>query len=344
MRTDRIVTITDDLYEYTAGYYVTNKWIDNDTLVGMRAADRIMDANQEVADDKQLVKISLTDGSIEVIDTGVKYATFSEVKNGKLYYNDKKGIIELDLKTDKKRYVCETDAGYLQLTADGAYASVFTGREGTPSRFYRVDIKTGEIEKLMEINFSEPFDVANHLMISPQDKDLFFFAHEGDCRYITNRLWLYNARTKKQWNIARQTLSSDGALGDCFGHEMWAPDGKGIWFAKYAVSPEPPRGICYVDIETGKYKLLYSKYKYWHVGVSADGRYVVADTQYDPHQSEVVIVDRETDEETVIDMPYMTGKHPCHPHPQLSPDNKKVVYTALDKEGGRTCIKVAYLK
>ena len=181
-------------------------------------------------------------------------------------------------------------------------------------------------------------------MISPFDKDLFFFAHEGDCRYVSNRLWLYNAETKKSWNIAKQTLNQDGTLGDCFGHEMWAPDGKGIYFAKYAGSPEPPRGICYVDIETGKYELLYTKYKYWHVGVSQDGRYLTADTQYDPHQSEVVIIDRETGEEFVVDMPYMTGRHPCHPHPQLSPDNKKIVYTALSKEGGRTCIKVAYLK
>ena len=59
---------------------------------------------------------------------------------------------------------------------------------------------------------------------------------------------------------------------------------------------------------------------------------------------EVVIIDRETGEEFVVDMPYMTGRHPCHPHPQLSPDNKKIVYTALSKEDGRTCIKVAYLK
>ena len=331
MRVNRIVTITDDTYQYTAGYYVTNKWIDNDTLIGVRAPDKTMEANIESADDKQLVRISLRDNKIEVIDTGVRYAGFSEVKNNKLYYNDKKGVIELDLINNEKRYVCETNAGYLQLTGDGAYASVFTGKEGEPSNFYRINIKTGEIEKLLEINFSEPFDVANHLMISPTDKDMFFFAHEGDCRYITNRLWLYDAKTKSKRNIARQKLNGDGDLADCFGHEMWAPDGKGIYFAKYAVSLEPPKGVCYVDIETGKYELLYSKYKYWHVGVSQDGRYIVTDTQYDPHQSEVVIIDRATDEEFLVDMPYMTGKHPCHPHPQLSPDNKKIVYTALDK-------------
>ena len=344
MNVKKIITITDNEYSYTAGYFVTNKWIDNNTFIAVRESDEIMIKNSEVAADKQLVKVSLSDNSIEVIDTGVSYATFSEVKNNKLYYNNHEGLVEYDLKTKERRYICKTDAGYIQMTADGKYASLFTGKEGTPSKFYRVNIESGEIEKILEINFSQPFDVANHLMISPHDKDMFFFAHEGDCRYISNRLWLFDAKTKEKRNIAKQTLNSDGALGDCFGHEMWAPDGKGIYFAKYAVSPEPPRGICYVDIQTGKYELLYTKYKYWHVGVSMDGRYLTADTQFDPHQSEVVIIDRESGEEFVVDMPYMTGRHPCHPHPQLSPDNKKIVYTALDKKDGRICIKVAYLE
>lgn len=343
MNVEKIITITDEQYQYTAGYYVTNKWIDENTFVGVRGSDEIITANVEPAADKQLVKVSLLDNSVEVIDTGVSYATFSEAKNNKLYYNDAKGFVEFDLHSNTKRYICETNAGFVHMTADGKYASLYTGKEGTPSKFYRVDVKTGDIEKILEINFAQPFDVANHLMISPFDKDLFFFAHEGDCRYVSNRLWLYNAKTKKSWNIAKQTLNQDGVLGDCFGHEMWAPDGKGIYFAKYAVSPEPPRGICYVDVQTGKHELLYTKYKYWHVGVSQDGRYLTADTQYDPHQSEVVIIDREAGEEFVIDMPYMTGRHPCHPHPQLSPDNKKVIYTALDKESGRICIKIAYL-
>ena len=345
MKLDRTVTIAEDNYCYSIGYYVTNKWIDNDTFIGVKEpVENVAGRYVESAPDKELVKVSLKDNSIEVIDTGVRYANFAEVKNDKIYYNDAIGIVEFDLKNNTKKRICETDAGYLHMTADGDYASVFTGKENEPSRFYRVNIKTGEIEKILERNFVRPFDVANHLMISPYDKDLFFFAHEGDTFYASNRLWLYNDKTKKQWNIARQTLTQDGELADCVGHEMWAPDGKGIYFAKYACSPEPPRGVCYVDVLSGKYELLYSKYKYWHVGVSQDAKYLVADTQYEPDQCEIVVIDRETDEEVVVDMVYMTGRHPCHPHPQMSPDNKKIIYTALDKESGRICIKVAYLK
>ena len=191
--------------------------------------------------------------------------------------------------------------------------------------------------------FEKPFNVANHLMISPTDKDILFFAHEGSTFYVSNRLWIYDAKTGSERNIAKQRLDRDGNVGDCFGHEMWAPDGNGLYFVKYPCSPIKPCGICYVDVKSGKYELLYSKHKYWHVGVSSDGKFLTADTQYAPHRSEVVVIDREKGREFVVDIPYITGIHPCHPHPQLSPDNNRVVYTALDKEDGRTCIKIAYL-
>jgi len=124
---------------------------------------------------------------------------------------------------------------------------------------------------------------------------------------------------------------------------MWAPDGKGLYFVKYLCLPTPPRGICYVDVQTGKAELLYTGYRYWHVGVSEDGRYLTADTQTGKDYSEVVLIDLNDNSETVIDKAKTNWTHPCHPHPQISPDNKKVVYTALN-EKGRTCVKVAILK
>jgi len=337
MKTEKTVTITDSEYYYTAGYYVTNKWIDNDSFVGIRFTDEAEMKNE-------IVKISLLDNSIEVITDDVKCTGFITVKNNKLYYINSKGFSEYDFETKNERLICEFEGEGPKMTADGKYASLYKVRDDEPSKFYRVNIETCECELVYEKMFAKPLPVANHLMISPTDKDMFFFAHEGETFYISNRLWLYNDKTKKAWNIAKQTLNQDGNLGDCFGHEMWAPDGKGLYFVKYACSPEPPFGVCYVDIETGKYELLYSNYKYWHVGVSQDGRYLIVDTQYAPKQSEVVIIDTKTGEEFVADMPYMTAIHPCHPHPQMSPDNSKVIYTALDKENGRTCIKISYIK
>ena len=39
MNVEKIKTIMDDEYHYTAGYFVTNKWIDNDTFIGVRATE-----------------------------------------------------------------------------------------------------------------------------------------------------------------------------------------------------------------------------------------------------------------------------------------------------------------
>lgn len=342
METDKIVTICDEKLHYSSGYFVTNKWIDNDTFVAVRSED------EEIGDKNELVKISLKDMSIEVLEKNIRSPLYPTAYENKVYYCGSKGIMELNLNDNTKRCVCESQAIALQLTADGKYASAFITHEDTetPSEFYRINIATGEIEKICEKTFEKPLYLANHLMISPTDKDMFFFAHEGNTRYVSNRLWLYNSKTEKSWNIAKQKLNQNGDLGDCFGHEMWAADGKGIYFVKYCCSPEKPTGICYADIQTGNYELLYSKFKYWHVGVSQDGKFLTADTQYNWELglSEVVVIDTETGEEFVVDMPHMTGVHPCHPHPQLSPDNKKIIYTALDKKSGQTCIKVGYLK
>ena len=337
MKVEKIITLTDDDYYYTAGYYVTNKWIDNETFIGVRAKE------ENIRENNELIKISLNDMSIEVLDKNIASSGFSTVCNNKVYYSNETGIVELDLESKAKRYICENGACAIQMTLDGKYASAFNEEDNLPNKFYRINIDTGEIEKIYEKMFQNPLHVANHLMISPTDKDIFFFAHEGSTFYVSNRLWIYDSKTGVARNIAKQKLNEDGDLGDCFGHEMWDTDGKGIYFVKYPCSNIKPCGICYVDVQSGNYKLLYSKYKYWHVGVSSDGRYLTADTQYAPLQSEVVVIDRESGDEFVVDMPYMTAVHPCHPHPQVSPDNSKIIYTALDKENGRTCIKIAYI-
>jgi len=363
IKTDRIEIIKDERFFYTSGYYVTNKWIDNDTFVAVRSENERMnypiDKNEYY--DAEIVKISLKDNSITSIAKVNHIMTFVEVRGNFVYYTTTDGVFSTDVVSGETTCIYEnniyiTEDGYsfgdgerkavfdgLHLTKSGEYASFFVAGNNRPTVFFRLNMQKGEVEKLYEVMFAKPLYEADHLMISPHDKDLFFFAHEGETFYIPNRLWIYNHRKKDAYNIAKQRLDEKGNVGDCFGHEMWSHDGKGIYFVKYPVSSLKPTGICYADVQTAEYELLYSEFKYWHVGVSQDGRYLLADTQYAPFQSEVVVIDRETGIESVIDMPHMTAIHPCHPHPQMSPDNKKVIYTALDKEGGRTCIKVAYI-
>ena len=62
----------------------------------------------------------------------------------------------------------------------------------------------------------------------------------------------------------------------------------------------------------------------------------------DKSKSEVVVVDLSDGSENVIDVA-KKEEHPAHPHPQLSPNNDKLIYTSLD-ENNRVVMKIAFLK
>ncbi len=119
-------------------------------------------------------------------------------------------------------------------------SSYFTSNKWADNdTFVGVRSKHPEIGFFYERNFKKPFNDVAHLMVCPENHELMFFCHEGETFYISNRLWLYDMGTGKEWNIAKQTLDRDGNLGDCFGHEMWTPDGKGLYFVKYDCSSLP---------------------------------------------------------------------------------------------------------
>ena len=358
---NKIITIADEEYHYSSGYYTMNKWIDNDNVVIARSKSQTIGVKQNPYEDTvEIIKVSLKTGEITVLcDDSLNFAEHV-VYGNKVYYSTGKELKVIDTLTgeikilyENSTYLNEFAKGGLyngemglmhspHITNDGKTISLFIPRDNEAAVFISVNTETGEAKEVFRKKFEGPFFWANHCMVCPENPDLFFFAHEGTTFYISNRLWIYDAKTQKAWNIAKQRLDDDGNLGDCYGHEMWAPDGKGMYFVKYKCSPTPPRGICYADIQTGKADLLYSSYGYWHVGVSDDGRYLTSDTQTGLDFSEVVIIDRQTNTETVIDHAKTNWTHPCHPHPQMSKDNQKIMYTALNDQG-RTCTKIALL-
>lgn len=120
------------------------------------------------------------------------------------------------------------------ITADGKYISMFAynGRKnefGRIIRFvemFRYSINEGKLVKVFEKAFKEPFWNAGHVMISPTDCNKLFYCHEGNSHYVTNRLWMYDIGKQTDKNIAKQDMDENGCLTECFGHEIWAPDGK----------------------------------------------------------------------------------------------------------------------
>lgn len=337
------ITITDDTYHYTSGYFTMNKWTNNGDILLLRAKE------DKISKPNELVYYSVSEKRVkEVLYTNISgYIVWNDIVY--ILFDDK--LISFDLNTKEERVIFDKSPQGIKwmmphITNDGKYISLHSDTE-TEGKFISIDTKTGEIYISFQKKFLPPFEAANHGMICPTDPDIMFFSHEGNTEYITNRLWLYNKRTGEMKNFTKQKMDENATLVECFGHESWAPDGKGMYFVKYPQSILKPTGLCYVDIETGKNELLFSGYPYWHVGVSKDGKYLSADTMrgcFDGTDlSEVVVADIEEKTETVIDVVHSTGKHPCHPHPHFSLDSKMIAYNIRTEED-MTAVRIAVLK
>jgi Tol biopolymer transport system component len=338
---NKSIELTDGEFHYSFGYYSQNKWIDDKRVVLIRS----LSPDISSLDGKfttELVVFDTESGEIIPIAWGVNTWCDYVVGENRVFYIKGDSLLKLDILTGETKEIFEENGiGSPHITADGKYLSVFRCKPEISS-FWRIEIDTGASKKLLDKAFAEPFPYANHGMISPKDENKIFFSHEGNTRYITNRLWLYDDSKKLDFNIARQRLGKNGELIDCYGHECWSHDGKGLYFVKYRES-EAPRGICYVDIETGEQRLLFSGYDYWHVSASYSERYIAADTRnLGGNKSGVVLIDLKNGEEKMIDTVSTTFKHPCHPHPQISPNQRKIIYH-FSNDRKKCCVRVANL-
>lgn len=323
------IQIADSVCQYSYGYFTHNQWVDEDTLV----VGEIFPDNQ-----KKAHLVNIAEGTSKLL---VDHAVSRVVHGRTLYYMDEGELFAMQVDTMETKKICRfktPELGTLHMTNDGRYMSVEV-REVV----YLVDLETGEIyDEIQKKKFAPPFSVSDHYKICPTDKNKVFFAHEGTTTYISNRLWLYE-RNKGMRCIAKQQLDADGNLGDCFGHESWAADGKGLWFVKYRDSTVFPKGISYVDLEGNQQNAIYGKYPYWHVSCSADGRYLAADAitgdyngpRFTNHSDEEMarvyecdccVVNLATGEEHSVIKALTNSDHPGHPHPSLSPHAKWMVF------------------
>ena len=330
------IQITDDNYSYTYGYYSNNSWVDD---------DRIILNKHNLGDDLhgKYVLIDLineTEEELQLGDNVFTGYTESIAHGEKFYYlQNKSELMCYNVNTKEINKICDVPAGchFPHMTADGRYINYayYTDDAVPMGECYVVDVVEKTVEKAFEKNFDKPFIEANHMMVCPTDKDKIFFAHEGDTFYISNRLWLYE-KGKGLRCIAKQRLGENGYLIDCFGHECWAADGKGLYFVKYNCSPEPPKGICYVDLEGNQQNAIYGKYPYWHVCAAPNGRFLAADCQ-SGERSIVAVIDTKTDKEIKIAEVGFAPPHPSHPHPSFSPNTKTIAYHDLVDEKLTVC-------
>jgi hypothetical protein len=314
-----VLRIISDKYNYTYGYYSNNPWVNGHILI----VARFPELGQEQGCD--LLSVDLVKKTAHVVANGGRGSTEFVVHGEHLYFIPAPADLwHMNLMTGEKERLYHQDGMHFpHMTADGRYLN-WCRYEDNVGIGVVFDIATRTSYDLVRKIFAHPFTAANHMMICPSDPDCLFFAHEGTTQYISNRLWLAE-KGKAPRNIAKQKLNADGDLGDCFGHECWAYHGNGLYFVKYACSPEPPRGLCYVDKVSGEAKLLWSAYPYWHVSCSPDDRFLGADTQnMGPGISAVCVVDQPAGEEKLLVKVRTNWKHPCHPHPCFNTESDRV--------------------
>jgi hypothetical protein len=295
-----------------------------------------------------VVRFDMETGDAQVLEGGLTWGRGVVSCDDILYLFDKNELYAINAWSGERRTVCMLKEqcyfqGPLSITNDGRMLGVYwkeqhqgiQSTEAAPLEtswvIGTVNTESGEVREVARPMFEEPYPVANHSMINPVDPELLFYCHEGTTEYIPDRLWIIDTRTGETRNIFPQKKDESGQHVEYVGHEIWAFDGSGLYFVKYPHSPDQPTGVFFVDKQGEWHEFVNGDYKYWHVGISPDGRYAIADTQ-EPGISKIVLIDTATKQSKLLCELPCRGIHPGHPHPSFSPDSSKITFTFSDEQ------------
>ena len=324
-------------YHYNHGYYSMNRWVDDEHLVLSRSKELYQWEGAELV----LVDLKRETETLIIDDANrAEYVVFGDL----VYYMRGVDLMRYTISTGEKTLVWEGEPhgakeghrpGLPHITADGRYISLQNGHDAPANtRAWVIDTETGNCETFLIPPFAPPLWRVTHVMVCPTDKDKVFFCHEGTTQYISNRLWLWE-KGKENRVLVKQRLDEQGNLADCLGHECWCPDGKGLYYVKYPVFGKAPYGLAYVSLdgELSAPDVRYSKYRYWHVCVSPDGKKLASDTI--ERESGVCVIDLETGEEKQYLHTGPDRTHPTHPHPAFSPSSTRICFQDYREENGK---------
>jgi len=237
-------------------------------------------------------------------------------------------------KITENKMICLGDRpwGYqIHPTRDGKFLSI-TGDDGN----YEIliyDVEKGTWETISK-KFPSPNTVANHAMINPVYNNLVLFAHEGTATQVFDRMWIYDRNTGEFYNVFKQYNNmTTTTTGEAVGHESWTADGENIVAVKYK---EPNNigksGIIRMNKYGGEREYLNDDYDYWHCSASPDGRWIVADAKLVDSKTKIVLIDSKTGKSYVVAEPKAGTNDPWQPHPQFSPDGKKVTFSMIYRQ------------
>ena len=368
------VDICEKDYDIYTTYHSQNRWVDSDTIV--------LWAKNKKTEKNYFMIVSLKNGTRKILNDNEGHyvadlASYT-VSGRNIIYTERDKVFKLNIDSmeeeiifkidqDEKilKFLYDDNADFKyksnlimpHVTNDGKYVSFFLIYANydtmepsgyIPEKYsicYVVDIETKKLCYKFQKVFNGSAWVANHFAINPNDHNLVAFSHEGDCALVANRVWFYDNNTEKMYNAAKQKMTEDMDLGEQYTHDVWAPDGRGMYIVKFRDSIIKPCGIVYLDKESLEQEILYTGFDYLHVAASCDDKYLVADTVMDSYtmESEIILIDQEKKTEIPIDKVKVMPVHPCHAHPQMSPDNNKISYTML-RENGDIAVRIACME
>jgi oligogalacturonide lyase len=192
----------------------------------------------------------------------------------------------------------------------------------TTSTIMRVDTGSGQAEEVLRC---EQFWI-NHVLIHPTQPDLILFCHEWSGQ--PDRMWLLDTRGDRCAPVPGQPPDQ------WYEHEFWSPDGDRICFHGGWLD-DPTRGFCgwcspdgtrYALFEHSTPGRVYAHY-YLHPG----GQAMVTDGEARPGCiSRVELGDGRQVFEVLCrhDTVEPVEDQRCHPHPQFTPDGRRVLFTS----------------
>jgi len=220
------------------------------------------------------------------------------------------------------------DLGQFSLDADDTYLYWGGHTDGT-SVIHKINIQTGKIDKILDIDFQ-----IGHLQANPWTPGEIFFCKEtggdADQRTWTARSDGSNFRpayveTPDEWVTHETVTGPDELMFIISGH--------------YRRLRDKPSGIAVINMRTNEMMLLGQTPVedtgrpeltggFWHCHGSPDGRWAVGDT----FLGSIILIDRATGEQILLSTAH--PMRPDHAHPTFSRDSKRIlIQSALLTDG-----------
>lgn len=246
-----------------------------------------------------------------------------------------KDLLRIDLKSGEASAIYRIPDGFLNhivsISADGryAYTSIYENspekRRGNTLSDFHDSHPLSKIERIAldgsgsETVFSD-YNFIAHVNASPTDPMKLTFCHEGSWSVVDHRLWTLDLSSGKvdKLHVCK--------ANECVGHEYWFSSGDRIGFHGHrngkpmlgAVNFDGTNDVCFdFPFQTG------------HI-FSFDESLIIGDGNRDSAYLRVWTMGEDGyDQPRVLCAHGSTFKNQdAHPHPRLTPDGKKVLYTS----------------